>query len=69
MMLLSLSVIVIKANFQENGKSPSMLYRGGERERERKREGGRERERGREGERKRYNINMGKGKVQLYNST
>ena len=39
-----------------------------ERERERK-EG--EEERGREGgrERKRYNISMGEGKVQLYNST
>ena len=44
---LSLSLIVIKANFQENGKSPSMLYREGEGERER--EGGREREKGRDG--------------------
>ena len=36
----------------------------GGREGERGREGG-----GREGERKRYNINMGKGKAQLYSST
>ena len=41
-----------------------MLHRGGGREGERGREGG-----GREGERKRYNINMGKGKAQLYSST
>ena len=63
---LSLSVIVIKANFQENGKSPSMLYREGEGDGGRGRKGG-----GREGwrERKRYNINMGEGKVQLYSST
>ena len=52
---LSLSVIVIKANFQENGKSPSMLYREGEGGRERERKGGREGEEGRgeEGERER----------------
>ena len=49
-MLLSLSVIVIKANFQENGKSPSMLYRGGEGEGDRGREGGGRREGGRERE-------------------
>ena len=52
-----------------------VCYIEGERETEgeREREGGREREEGggREGgrERKRYNINMGKGKAQLYSST
>ena len=48
---LSFSVIVIKANFQENGKSPSMLYKEGEGDGGRGEEG-RERERERERERR-----------------